>query len=166
LQLAQGNASKTHFKLVVASEGVGADWLKQQCDGIESDSIMILPFQPYEALSNMLGSADVLVALIEPGAAKFSVPSKVLSYMAAGRPVLVSAPMDSFVSRLVKNVGAGLVATPDASDDFVNAATALAGQIELRKECASNARRYAEENFDLQKIADRFLAIFQQARLS
>jgi glycosyltransferase involved in cell wall biosynthesis len=163
LRLAQSNASNPNFKLVVASEGVGADWLKQQCEGVESNSITVLPFQPYEALSEMLGSADVLVALIEPDAAKFSVPSKVLSYMAAGRAILVSAPMDSFVARLVENVEAGLAVSPDASYDFVNAAMALVGQVELRKKYAANARRYAEEKFDQQKIANRFLSIFEEA---
>jgi glycosyltransferase involved in cell wall biosynthesis len=163
LRLAQRNASNPHFKLVVASEGVGADWLKQQCAEMGLNSVTILPFQPYEVLSDMLGSADVLVALIEPDAARFSVPSKVLSYMAAGRSILVSAPMDSFVSRLVRNVDAGLVASPNASDDFVSAAEALIGQTDLREKCAANARRYAEEKFDLQNIANRFLSIFEEA---
>lgn len=161
LRLARRNASNPHFKLVVASEGVGADWLKQQCNKMELSSILILTFQPYEVLSDMLGSADVLVALIEPDAAKFSVPSKVLSYMAAGRSILVSAPSDSFVSRLVKNVDAGLVTSPDASDKFENAAAALMEQTDLRGKCAANARRYAEEKFDVENIANRFLSIFE-----
>ncbi len=164
LRLAQRNGSNSDFKLVVASEGVGAEWLKQQCNELGLNSITILPFQPYEMLSDMLGSADVLVALIEPDAAKFSVPSKVLSYLAAGRSVLVSAPSDSFVSRLVRNVDAGLVTSPGATENFENAAAVLIEQIDLREKCAANARRYAEEKFDLQIIANRFLSIFEGAR--
>jgi glycosyltransferase involved in cell wall biosynthesis len=163
LRLAQRNGFNPDFKLIVASEGVGADWLKQQCNQMGLDAIKILPFQPYEVLSHMLGSADVLLALIEPDAAKFSVPSKVLSYMAAGRAILVSAPSDSFVSRLVKNVDAGLVTSPDVPDEFENAAAALIEQVDLRRKHAANARRYAEEKFDLQNIANRFLSIFERA---
>ena len=55
----------------------------------------LLPFQPAEQLSEVLGSGDVLVALLEPGASKFSIPSKVLSYLAAGRPVLGIMPADN-----------------------------------------------------------------------
>jgi glycosyltransferase involved in cell wall biosynthesis len=164
LRLAQRNASNPHFKLVVASEGVGADWLKQQCDALKLNSITVLPFQPYEMLSDMLGSADVLVALIEPDAAKFSVPSKVLSYMAAGRSILVSAPPDSFVSRLIRDVDAGLVSSPDTCDKFEIAAATLIEQADLRRKYAENARRYAEKTFDLQNIADRFLSIFENAK--
>lgn len=166
LHLAQCNASNLSFKLVVASEGVGADWLKQQSVGSGLDPLMVLPFQPYEALSDMLGSADVLIALIEPDAAKFSIPSKVLSYMAAGRSILVSAPTDSFVSRLVRKVDAGLATAPDDNNGFVNAAKLLVDQIDLRKKYSANARRYAEEKFDLENIANRFLSIFEDTTSS
>ena len=42
--------------------------------------VTLLPFQPYDSLPDMLGAADVAIALLEPEAGIFSVPSKVLSY--------------------------------------------------------------------------------------
>ena len=40
----------------------------------------------------MLASADVLVALLETDAGAFSVPSKVLTSLSAGRPILAAIP--------------------------------------------------------------------------
>ncbi len=57
--------------------------------------VRVFPFQSADDLPDVLGSADVLVALLEPTAAMFSIPSKVLSYMAAGRPILGLMPRDN-----------------------------------------------------------------------
>ena len=75
-------------------------------------------FQPFESLPDVLGSADVLVAILEPDAGVFCVPSKVLSYLCAGRPVLLAVPLENLVSRIVKNEGAGLGVDPLDVDGF------------------------------------------------
>ena len=59
-------------------------------------SLRCLGFQPFEVLPDVLGSADVLVAILEPDAGVFSVPSKVLSYFCAGRPVLLAVPVKTW----------------------------------------------------------------------
>ena len=45
-----------------------------------------------EQLAATLGSADILLGLLEPEATAFSIPSKVLSYMSAGRPIVGLMP--------------------------------------------------------------------------
>ena len=55
---------------------------------------MLLPYQPFGRLSEVLASADVLVALLESDAGAYSVPSKVLTYLAAGRPILGAIPAE------------------------------------------------------------------------
>ena len=46
----------------------------------------VIEYQPYERLPELLGAADVLVAVLGRNAALHSVPSKVLTYHAAARP--------------------------------------------------------------------------------
>ena len=74
----------------------------------------MLPFQPAEDLPSVLSSADVLVALLEPDATKFSIPSKVLSYMAAGRPIVGLMPSDNPAAADITDCG-GMVTDPTAS---------------------------------------------------
>ena len=59
-------------EVVVVSEGQGADWLRATTPAsCRSPTCASLPFQPIEAFPDVLGAADVLVALLEPGAGAF-----------------------------------------------------------------------------------------------
>ncbi|MDT4917969.1 MAG: hypothetical protein QOH89_2669, partial [Pseudonocardiales bacterium] len=65
--------------LVVCSEGVGADELAAAAG--DRPDVHLLGYQPADRFAEVLASADAVVALLEPDAAAFSVPSKVLSYL-------------------------------------------------------------------------------------
>ena len=65
------------------SEGPGVEWLAAQAAEQKIKSLRCMGFQPFRALPHVLGSADVLVAILEADAGVFSVPSKVLSYFCA-----------------------------------------------------------------------------------
>ncbi|MCE0445535.1 hypothetical protein LT493_12320 [Streptomyces tricolor] len=56
----------------------------------------------------MLGTGDVLVVLLGPDAGQFSVPSKTLSYLCAGRPVLGLMPADNLAARLLRQAGSAV----------------------------------------------------------
>jgi putative colanic acid biosynthesis glycosyltransferase WcaI len=140
--------------VVVVSAGPGADWLAHH--GAGQPALRLLPYQPYERLPEVLASADVLVALLERDAGIFSVPSKVLTYLCAGRPLLVSVSEDNLAARVVERSGGGLVVPPNDPGALVAAADALLARVALRDELGHHARAYAETAFDLETIADRF----------
>jgi colanic acid biosynthesis glycosyl transferase WcaI len=97
----------------------------------------------------------VLVAVIEADAGTYSVPSKVQSYLCAGRPILLAAPSENLAARVVARENAGIVVAPDGSD-FMAAAIRLRHDNELRAEQGANGRAYAERAFDMIKIVDAF----------
>ncbi|MEM9351434.1 MAG: glycosyltransferase family 4 protein [Planctomycetota bacterium] len=150
----QGNG-----QLVVVSEGSGSDWLRQQAEERGVRSLKLLGFQPYEELPLVLGSADVLVVILEPDASVFSVPSKVLSYMCAGRPILGAVNRENLAAKTVLGSDAGRVVSPEDEEGFVAAAGELLESEGLRERLGANGRRFAESHFDLGRIADQFEAI-------
>ena len=109
-------------------------------------------------MDQVFASADVLVAILEPDAGVFCVPSKVFSYMCAQRPLLAAIPNDNLAARIVAEENAGLVVDPDDADAFVDAASKLFADA-LREQCGKAARDYAERNFDVDVICDRFCQI-------
>jgi colanic acid biosynthesis glycosyl transferase WcaI len=149
--------------VVVVSEGLGAQWLDRVRTERDLQRLVLLPFQPYAALPDVMGSADVLLTILEPDAGVFSVPSKVLSCMCAGRPLLLAVPPENLAARIVEKTGAGLVVSPTDKAAFLNAAEKLRSTSEIREEMGRNALRYAQETFDLDLIADRFEAVIQTA---
>ncbi len=146
----------TPSALAVISEGDAADDLAAvgRDNGL---ALRVLPFQPADSLPDVLSSADVLVALLEPDATRFSIPSKVLSYMAAGRPILGLMPPDNPAAADIIASG-GLVADPDENGvaEAAKWVATLAGDHERIKEIGANTRRVAEEKFDADKVAAQF----------
>jgi glycosyltransferase involved in cell wall biosynthesis len=156
LQLALRSRDRENMRLVVISEGKGADWLAERKQALGVDNLVLLPFQPYDRFPEVLGSADVLVAILEPEAGVFSVPSKVLSYHCAGRPVLGSIPSENLAARIIGREHSGLVTEPGDVDAFVAAALRLLDDAALRREMGGNARSYAEATFDIRRIGEDF----------
>ena len=143
-------------RVVVVSEGVGAEYLQARLAERPEVPLTVLPFQPYERFSEVLASAQVVAAVLEPEAGVFSVPSKILSYLSAGRAILLAAPGENLASRTVRRVGAGEVVAPDDPDGFAERVRALLRDGERCRAMAERGRTHAGHAFDIDRIADRF----------
>lgn len=155
-----------HARVVVASEGTGMDWLRARQRSQRLDQLMLLPFQRFDQYADVLGAADVLVAILEPGAGAYAVPSKVLSYLCAQRPILAAIPGANLASRIVLENEAGLVVGPNDEDGLVCAAAKLLSDPQTRAELGRNGRRYAEQSFPIRVIADKFEHLLSDATAS
>ncbi len=147
--------------LAVVSVGDGADYVREVAP---ADATVVLPFQPFEELPDALAAADVLVTLLEPHASAYSVPSKTLTYLCAGRPIVAMLAADNPAAELVQ-AAAGVVVDPD--DDGV--AEAAAAVVELLGDPAraarvgAQSRTLAEEQFAIARIAGQFEAVLAGA---
>ncbi len=159
LALADHFAARPEVRLVVVSQGPGADFLLAH----PRSNLLVLPFQPYEEYPSVLASADVLLAVLEEQAGAYSVPSKVLSYLCAGRPTLLAAPAANQAARLLREQNAGLVTDPGLPQEFCYQAKSLFNNPDKCHQFGQNARRYAENSFDLGKIGACFLEILASA---
>jgi colanic acid biosynthesis glycosyl transferase WcaI len=144
----------TSSRMVVVSEGQGREWLESQAG--EVPGLTLLDYQPYEQLPDMLASADVLLVVLESNASRYSVPSKVLNYFCAGRPVLALLPADNAVANMVEAAEAGLVVAPGDADAASAALRSLLASPVARAAMGTAARRYAERTFDVERVGDRF----------
>lgn len=149
--------------VVVVSEGLGEARLRELQAARPLPNLRLLPFQPFEQYPDILGAADVLVALLEPTAGTFSVPSKVLSYLCAGRPILGAIPSENLAARTIERAGAGVVVSPTDEEAFLLAAKRLRNEPELRYRAGSQARAYAEATFDTSAITDHFVNVINDA---
>src|SRR5207248_10880749 len=140
----------------------GADWLAEH--GRDEPGLRLLAYQPYDRLPEMVASADVLVAVVEPEAGTFAVPSKILTYLCAARPLLVSVPTDNLAARVVERSGGGVVVRPGDTPAFLAAAERLREDTELRAELGGRARAYAESAFEIDSVAGRFEDVLERAR--
>ena len=124
VRLADRSSTGQPVRLAVVNEGPAAGVLRVEAERL-GVPLTLLPFQPYERLPEVLGSGDILVVLLKQDAGAFSVPSKTLSYLCAGRPILGLMPAENLASELVLEAE-GFVLTP--SEESLPSAAAGSGR--------------------------------------
>jgi colanic acid biosynthesis glycosyl transferase WcaI len=159
LELARRNAGNPDVRVVVVSEGIGAEWLRKEAAAADLTNLLIFPYQPFPDLPSVLATGDVLVGILEKEAGEFSVPSKTLSYLCAARPLLLAMPPENLAARITRDHGAGLTVAPTDMDGFIDAAIRLRSSPGLRARMARSARAYAEATFPIEKTAATFAEI-------
>ena len=162
-RLFQLGSAMTGSTLIVVSTSAEADNLAAEVARRGIHNVRVFPTQPYTTLSEVLGTADVLVAMLDRQGARVLVPSKVLSYMAAGRPVLASIPADSYAAQVLIESGSGVVVDPEDEEGWLAAARELTLDSDRRARMAASARAYAESAFDIERITDRFETLLAAA---
>lgn len=147
--------------MVVISEGKGRDWLEDFQARYKLPNLLLLDYQPYSELSDVLSAADILLCALDPAASNYSIPSKVLTYLCTGRAVLGVLPPDNPAAKVILSSGGTVV----APNDCTAAATALKELLSdpaRRAVAGLRARCYAEQWFDVEGIAAHFENVAQR----
>jgi len=151
--------------LVVVNEGPAGAVLDAQARS-QGIPLVLAPFQPYARLPDVLGSANVLVVLLEPDASEFSIPSKAHSYLCAGRPVLGLMPTSNAAAGLIAR--AGNLVLPPHEDSIAEAArwvVNVSADPERAQAIGHASRTLAESEFSAESIAARFEAVLLEAHV-
>ena len=147
---------------VVVSDGFGMDFLKDAKKKRKLYNLILLPFQPFDILPQVLASANVFLTILEPSAGVFSVPSKVWSGFCAGRPTILVVPKDNLSARVTEGIGAGIVISENCKENLVKTINYIKSNPEECIRMGKNARKYAEQNFRINKIANHFEKVFKK----
>jgi glycosyltransferase involved in cell wall biosynthesis len=163
LAVANTLRDRPNAEVVIASEGPAAEWLSRKAQELQLSSLRVIGFQPFSIYPDVLGSADVLVSILEADSGIFSVPSKILSYLCAGRPIVLAAPAENLASRTVEKAEAGLVTPSGDTSCFTNGVCSFLADKQRSATAGISGRRYAERTFNIQAIGSRFEAILLSA---
>lgn len=152
------------LRWVVLGSGRQSDWLAQQVKARDlHDTVLLLGRRPIETMPAWFALGDALLVTLQPDPVyAMTIPSKLQSYLACGRPVLAS--LDGEGARVVEESGAGF-ATP-AGDAAALAATARRMYdigSEERAKIGRRGRVYYQENFDRTAVIDRIEALLCDA---
>lgn len=149
-------------RLVVVNDGPAVPVLREAAAARGVD-LTLLPFQPYERLPEVLGTGDVLVVLLGPDAGQFSVPSKTLSYLCAGRPVLGLMPADNLAAQLLRQAGSAVVPPEESAlDGAASWVRKVLADPARAERLGKESRALAEREFALEGCASRFEDILRR----
>ncbi len=146
--------NKIGAKIIIVSEGEVVDFLKHEAKKNSLQNILFLPFQDFSLFPQVLATADISLVMLEKSAGQFSVPSKLLSILCSGRIPLVFVSKSNLSSRIVLNNKCGL--SVDSQGDLNNSIKDIHNNIQDFEFMSKNARLYAENNFNIDKISKKF----------
>jgi colanic acid biosynthesis glycosyl transferase WcaI len=110
-------------------------------------NVEVLPPVDSDDYPLLLAAADVLLVSEQPGTGEMSLPSKLTSYLAAGRPVLAAVSSDGACAKeLARTHGAGHVVAPGDPARLLEALLHLKAHHELRDRMSVAATTYARGN--------------------
>lgn len=164
LELAQSFSQDPEVCIVVVAEGPFAEKLASESKSNNLTNLITLPYQPAEAFPEMLASGDVLMTILRADASVYSVPSKVYAYMCAARPQLLSISPENPIAKLVLEHKMGMVSAPGDIDTWVKNAHTLYLNQYNNQQMGINARAFAEEHFNIDRVANEFEALMQAGR--
>ena len=121
-------------------------------------------FQPPERLADVLATGDVHLVPLKRGLAKASVPSKLYSILAAGRPVLAAVDEGTEVARTVDAAGAGVTVPPDDPEAFCAGLDRLLDDLPAAAEMGRRGRRFVEGWASPAAVAERYEELFEELR--
>ncbi|MCY3910940.1 MAG: glycosyltransferase family 4 protein [bacterium] len=151
---------RTDVHFVVNGDGVARSSVAAAAERL--DTLHLVGWQPPERLGEVLAAADLHLVLLRAGLGTTSVPSKVYSVLAAGRPVLASVDRGSEVERLLDASGAGTTVDPEDVDAFCAAVARMADDPDGLVEMGLRGRAFAERAAGPQQMADLYLDLFRR----
>jgi len=152
LEAAKILAGDPDIIFVIVGEGLKKEALRKKAASLGLRNTAFLPFQPYRDLPDLLASADVLLVPLDKEKSQLSVPSKLYTFMAAGRPILGLAEPDSEVAILLREKECGLAVPSDGVAAVAEAVRTLERSPERRRLLGGNAREHVVRQFAKDKI--------------
>jgi colanic acid biosynthesis glycosyl transferase WcaI len=141
--------------IVIAGDGVMRLELKQELAREPAPNFLLLPLLPEPAYRAMLTEATMGIVTQARGSGQVVFPSKLLSLLAAGLPVLAVAEADSDLACSVAKGNFGVNVPPAQPEQVAQAMINLTHQPDELKWMAENGRRWVQ-NFSAAKILGEF----------
>ena len=112
------------------------------------DTVHLLGRHPVRSMAHFFASADVmLVTLKQDPAFALTIPSKVQSYLACGRPIV--AALDGEGARVIEESGAGIAAGAGDAAALAEGVLRLYRMPKAEREAmGTQGRRYFEQHFE------------------
>ena len=155
VQAARHHQDREDVAYVINGSGVAAPELIKQAQSLPN--LCITGFQPAARLSEVLASADIHVVLLKKGLGTSSLPSKMYSIFAAGRPVIASIDSGTEVSKIISENQAGIAVEPGEFEEFISAIERLVNDKQERAEMGAAGRTWVEKQPTARMVAESYM---------
>lgn len=132
------------IKFVLSGDGNDRARLTERARRLQLKNVSFLPLQPAGQYEAMLSSADILLLNQRASVGEMSLPSKLASYLASGRPVIGAVAERSPTAREITNSCAGIVVAPEDPAALAQALLAVERSPDSRATLGARGKEYAK----------------------
>jgi len=125
-------------------------------------NIVMLPTVTKEKYPLVLHSSDISLATLHKNVKTPTIPSKILSIMSAGIPIIASMNLNGDAPKLIEKANAGYTVPAGDYKSMSEKILLLFKNKELKEELGKNGRKYIEENLSVRTAADKYEKLFQE----
>lgn len=152
---------------VVLGDGRRRKWLEQEVIRRDlSDRFHMLGAHPEDSMPRFFAHADaMLVTLRRDPIFSLTVPAKIQSYLACGKPII--AGLDGEGARIVEDAGAGIAAPAGNAKELSQAVRKMYELTKTdREEMGANALAYSQKHFGPESQIDHLVRLMRSAASS
>lgn len=148
-------------RLVIAGDGVTGPSLRARATALGLTNVVFLGRVPPERIVALAAYCDALLVHLGPHPLfEITTPSKLVSSMACGRPLIVVARGDA--AAVVDSARAGFACAPDNPNALAEAILTLKNTpLEAREQFGKSAHQYFLSNFTRKHVVSRYDFLFK-----
>ena len=125
---------------LINGDGAARSDLQDRAVGLPN--VVFSGYQPHDRLPEVLATGDIHLVPLKAGLGRVSVPSKIYSILAAGRPVLAAIDAGTEVPRILETSGAGMSVAPDQPEQFAIALRTMLADLSTWTETGAAGREW------------------------
>ena len=157
----QGSLPEWGFVLV--GDGAEKERIADRASSMGLSNLRIITAQPREKIPSYICASDAcLVLLKRTPVFETVIPTKMLEFMACGRPVILG--VEGQAKKIMQEAQAGICIEPENSRQLIEALKRLASDRSLQKTMGENGRQYILRNFSRGKTAVAYLKVLRETR--
>jgi colanic acid biosynthesis glycosyl transferase WcaI len=126
-------------------DGVDRERIQRRTGELSLQNVRFLPLLDEADFRGLLEASGVCLVTQQKAMSEIAFPSKIVTYLAAGSPIIAAVNLNSEVARVIEKSGAGMVVEAENPEALLTAIRELRTQ--NRSAYSANARKYASERW-------------------
>ena len=155
---------RNDIRWLIVGDGRRSSWVAEQVKtrGLQ-ERVLLLGRYEVERMPSFYAKADaLLVSLKKDPTFSMTIPGKVQSYLAAGRPII--GMLDGEGADVIQRAGAGLVCPAGDSECLAQTIQRFAKlPQDERRRMGEQGQAYAKAEFDRNTLVSRLLSLFEES---
>lgn len=147
---------ESNVQIAIVGHGPQVPELNAEIAAKRLSHIRLLPLLPAEEVPAMLAAADALLVSQRAQVVDSVLPSKTLSYMASGRPIIAAVDRLSATADLVRAADCGIVVAPEDTNALAAGIETLRQDPAMRLRLGNNGRRHVVEKFSKSTVLSQW----------